>query len=271
MKSNNLTISIPTPKCKMNCAYCISKMTGPANYNEELFLANMSKVMKLAEHANVNSVLVTAKGEPLDNWEMAKNMAIRFEDYPLEIQSNGKRFLADKNRDEVLMYYDVIALSFDSMEDLDKFKKEELHGYDNTFRLTLIVSDNIPVNFDEIVRKVKELGFDQLSLRNPTIPERVYDSKEAWKTTEWIENNTTRNIYDQLINYFSAYRKEDNDVAKVRELGFGAIIYDINGLAFTYFDYCVQDTNGGDDIRSLIYLEDGHMYTSWTYKSSKIF
>jgi hypothetical protein len=61
------------------------------------------------------------------------------------------------------------------------------------------------------------------------------------------------------------------DYPPVRRLPFGATIYDVEGISFTHFDYCVQDSNSDDEIRSLIYMEDGHMYTSWTYQSSKIF
>ena len=57
----------------------------------------------------------------------------------------------------------------------------------------------------------------------------------------------------------------------IRKLPFGATVFDINGVSFTYFDYCVQESSNDETIRSLIYQEDGHLYTSWNSKASIIF
>jgi hypothetical protein len=48
-------------------------------------------------------------------------------------------------------------------------------------------------------------------------------------------------------------------------------VRDVGGIAVTFFEYCVQDSNGEDDIRSLIYNQDGHLYTTWNSPASMIF
>jgi len=48
-------------------------------------------------------------------------------------------------------------------------------------------------------------------------------------------------------------------------------IYDYKGLSVSSSDYCMQDESGADDIRSLIFMEDGHLYTNWNSKASILF
>ena len=57
----------------------------------------------------------------------------------------------------------------------------------------------------------------------------------------------------------------------IRVLPFGAEVYDIGGIAVTWLDECVQERNNTNDIRSLIYQEDGHMYSSWDSLASILF
>ena len=61
------------------------------------------------------------------------------------------------------------------------------------------------------------------------------------------------------------------DPRVIRKLPYGATIYDIGGIAVTWFDYCIQDAHGVDDIRSLIFQEDGHLYTAWDSPASILF
>jgi organic radical activating enzyme len=262
MKSNNLTISIPTPKCKENCPYCVSKMTGRIQSNPVRFKANMPKVLQMAKSAGVTSVLVTGKGEPIDSHTDLFEIREFFKDFPLEIQVNADRYMtAHPLTIEKLNIFDVVAISADQLD--EDFEKRTT----GLLRLTLIIHDHTRVtSFGSIINYCIEKGIDQLSLRNPTIPLRYENSLQAAQTVEWIYKNTQKQNYHKAISQFESTNK-----IKLRKLNFGATVYDVSGISFTHFDYCVQDQNNGDDIRSLIYMEDGHLYTSWSFPSSKIF
>lgn len=264
MKSNNLTISVPTPPCKRNCPYCVTKMTGRIQPDKDRFMHNMTKAEEMAIRSGVNNVLITGKGEPLDSiWYTYASM-MRFNSFPIEIQTDGHRYLSANLKELTLLEeFDVVALSF------HRLPKKIPHRTNNIIRLTLVVTDFTNVgSFSEIIDYCRRNRIDQLSLRKPTIPARSEDSTWGRRTQQWIYQNTHLRKYEALINEFNHKRQK---YPCVRKLPFGVCIFDVEGISFASFEYCVQDTNGDDDIRSLIYAEDGHMYTSWTYQSSKIF
>lgn len=266
MKSNNLTISIPTPKCKKNCPYCVSKITGRVESNPNKFRSNLNKAKTLADKAGVTNILVTGKGEPLDNPMDVRIMRNIFQDYPLEIQADADRYInASFEEIEILNEYDVVAVSSDYLpKELDK-------RTNGLLRFTLVVHDGFPaVAFQDIIEYCKKHSIDQLSLRNPTIPKNIQNTKEAQQTKAWIKTYTSKKLYENMVEDFN-HLKNNNEAMKLRELNFRATVYDVQGISFTHFDYCVQDQNNGDDIRSLIYMENGHLYTSWSLSSSKIF
>ncbi len=288
MKANNLTISVPTPGCKQDCPFCVSKMTGCIKSDTTKFKLNLDKARRMAEQSGVNSILVTGKGEPLDQWDFCQHIAINvFNEYPLEIQCHVDNFFDKKpingeydspHLPKTLMehhlkvvphYFDTIALSITDLNKTQYIAElRELSERDVIVRATLMVDDNFPFSdFHSILDWAKDAKIDQLSLRNPTIPERLAATEVATTTAAWITNNTKLKKYETIIKDFERRYIQH----PVRKLPFGAIIYDIEGIAFTHFDYCVQDSADDDEIRSLIYMQDGHMYTSWTYQSSKIF
>jgi hypothetical protein len=51
----------------------------------------------------------------------------------------------------------------------------------------------------------------------------------------------------------------------------GIEVYDIMGMSVCFSDYCIQQENRMEDIRSLIFHQDGHVYTSWDSPASILF
>ncbi len=47
------------------------------------------------------------------------------------------------------------------------------------------------------------------------------------------------------------------------KLPYGAMLYMYDDISVTYFNYCIQDNHNENDVRSLIFHEDGHLSTSW--------
>jgi|GEM_PF-1133984 len=283
MKAQNLSISIPNYGCDKNCPYCISKMTGYMDKDIDLMMHNLPVCRQFAERLNVSSVLITGKGEPLFNEQSVfwtDFFLNEFQTYITELQTNGLKLFKDyKNHDFSLINkllnkrLNIIAFSIDEINLLSD-NKNFFHYLKNKgiiIRFTMNITNNFKkMNFTDLLDLCKESYADQVSFRKITIPNYLKESKIALKTKEWIENNIDMNIYDRLIDEFKNEVK-NKEIIRIRKLSNGAQVYDFNGTAFTYFDYCIQDENTGDDIRSLIYQENGHGYDNWNSEASILF
>jgi len=254
-------------------------MTGYLTANEEAFSGNLEKVRTVADNSGITSLLVTGKGEPFLNTDTIDLLLDVFGDYPLEIQTNGHQLLTWYNEDpdsfldqcRLTGGINVFAVSLDRLKSLqtcrDMFRCLDQAGA--VVRVTMNASSWLKdTSFETLIDECLEAGVRQFSIRKLTIPHFVDNkmSKDYQKTSQWITDHADGTEYDQLIKEFKGGSYE-----KLRELNFGATIFDVRGVSFTHFDYCIQDSNSGEDIRSLIYQEDGHLYTSWNSRASIIF
>jgi MoaA/NifB/PqqE/SkfB family radical SAM enzyme len=270
MKAGNLTISIPNVGCNKNCPYCISKITGEVEANIDLMKRNIIKVKVAASSADVASVLITSKGEPTLDFPDLSFFVKQFNSWPVELQTNGIKFAQNPIllSELFLAGLNTVAYSVDSFNTLKELSGalEETHRLGMLVRVCLNISDRIPavyLKFEHMLKVLSKYPIDQLLVRHLSYPDDSDNSPE----TEWIDKHTNYKryleIHDTAINIRSA--------KLVRTLPHGAQVYDINGLSVSFSDYCVQVVNNTDDIRSLIFLEDGHLYTSWASKASILF
>lgn len=272
MKANNLTISVPTPECKNDCPYCVSKMTACVTPDVVLFNNNLDKLATIIAATQVTSILVTGKGEPLDATTAVKNIGLKFKQYPLELQTKGMQFLKYPSLVELLRTtnYNVIAISIDHPHMLitfqDVFKAIVESGM--IIRLTIVVSDTWKdITLAGILQVCKESKISQLTFRIPTIPTKLVDSSDSRYAQRWIERHKP-SPDTELSRQINAACNNENFV---RSLPFGAKIYDVEGIGLSIMDSCIQENSDSEDIRSLIYQADGHLYTTWDKKGSILF
>jgi len=273
MKANNLSISIPYKGCDKNCPYCVSKMTGYSETREHLFFKNLLKAKKMANIANVTSISITGKGEPTLNIEAIKDVCDIFNEYPIEIQTNGLTLAKNLDRINHLtsMGVDIFAISMDKLLDFRIMKEviDRINHLDKIVRVTMNITDLLTnpdkFRFEDYIQACKEYGVEQFSLRQVTIA----NNTDRNKTHEWIEKHAKNNYYYKLIQQFEGLGWNNPNIKLIRSLPYGAKLYDVDGVSFTYFNYCIQDSSNGEDIRSLIY--DGHLGTSWASKAGRIF
>lgn len=247
----------------------------------ERFVKNLDKARHLAEMAKVSSVIITGKTEPLTNMEMVKVACKAFSDFPLEIQTNGILLLNKKNihlLDDLRV--DTVAISIDNLSQIYSLREaiDQIKELGMTVRVTVNLSREVTEPFyddevkvygtryyhkilNNIVKMAKFYGIDQVSFRKITIPLNPVNTPESIKAQEWIKNHAYSEEADAFFDVYADFIKKNG--IKVAELAFGAVIYMYEGISFTYFDYCIQDENNGENIRSLIYYEDGHMSTTW--------
>lgn len=274
MKANNLTISVPAPRCAKNCPFCVSKMTYGVQDNLPLFKKNLIKARKFADIARVSSILITSKNEPIDNPDLP-SIIDTFKEFPIELQTNGDKLLDDKRfiyMDHLHhTYLNTIAISISHPATLDEKKDmiQWLHGFDFTVRLTIVLSDRWrKIELYEILQKCHDLKVSQLTFRIPSIPDQIKPDSESQGNAAWIRQHNK--LYDHILFDLRSW-KEEHPESLVRTLSFGAEVYDIRGIGTTIMEYCIQENHGEEDIRSLIYQSDGHLYTSWDKKGSILF
>jgi hypothetical protein len=239
---------------------------------------NMEKAKTVARACGVTSVLITGKGEPCLSDFLSVRIA--FKEFPIELQTNGKALLKDSElADGVLSSINVLAISIDDIEEIYKFKPlvEKAHRFGILVRYTINISDRFAnLSFANMFYNCKDVGIDQLSLRRISVPKIICKTAEAAEACFWINRHSTNNpvvdkIFDEMKGFINA-SLEKGTGQLIMELPFdNAMVYDLQGISVTYFDNCIQEKNNTSDIRSLIYQEDGHLYTSWDSDASKLF
>ena len=272
LKAENLAISIPSVGCEKNCPYCISRMTGYLPANPDLQNWNLAKVLRVAEMAEVTSILFTGKGEPVLNLPFLGNIMKQCSIWwPLELQTNGIHL--SKNFQDVDFLQsrglNVLALS---MDHADQFRDyipliRHANNLELVVRITVNVTNRLDAkySFARLINYCSEHRVRQFTLRKIVAPEVPYNLE----TAKWIEMNAPIELYDGLVAEASQLMKSEGRL--IRQLNNGVNIYDINDVSFSHSDYCIQEHSLGNNVRSLVFQEDGHLYTSWSSKASILF
>jgi organic radical activating enzyme len=274
MKAQNLSISMPNYGCEKNCPYCISKMTGYLKANETLFIRNIKTAKNLAIASQVTSVSITGKGEPMLSIGFVGFVLDEFRDFPTELQTNGMAILKSQDILKVLAEYNlnVLAISIDNIADIAKYKDviRKAKKLGMLTRFTVNLSDRFEgKSFQDIFNECYVVGIDQMSIRELSIPTDANMEEESVRAQKWIKDHVKDEYVAKVKFDMEKALKEKGRF--LMQLPYGAQLYDYKGISITWFDYCVQDSNHGDDIRSLIYQEDGHLYLCWNSEASRIF
>lgn len=243
-------------------------MTGINPINRDWFYLNLRKARHMAEMAQVNSIVITGKTEPLLDMPAVEKVCRVFEDFPIEIQTNG--ILLNENVLNSLAFYkvSVIAVSMDNIKQFNDLKDifKFIKSKGMTVRLTVNLVNELLLSkkfssFSKYLAYCKENGVEQLSFREITIPNYSIDSEESKVTQRWIKKNVSEVETNKFISRYEKQLKSKG--MHLYDLAFGASLYMLEGVSCTYFEYCVQDSHKEEDIRSLIYYEDGHMSSTW--------
>ncbi len=278
MKAQNLTISIPCSECDKNCLYCISTITWQPESNIKLMAENLPKVKRVADRAGVTNVLITSKKEPFMNIGETLSFANEFKDYWLEIQTNGLHLNKHADacaRDLSIRGVNIVAFSVDKLDNIDKYADTfaTLARYGIITRVCFNLTKLITKRYgfynimDRVVNRKDSNGIPfirQVLFRNISYPSTAF---KGYPAVKWIDANVSHADYITLVD--QATRA---DMKKLRTIPHtGITIYSYQGVSVCFSDYCIQESNMTEDIRSLIFHADGHLYTSWDDPASILF
>jgi molybdenum cofactor biosynthesis enzyme MoaA len=274
LQAEVLTISIPFEGCNKKCGYCVSRMTGETEKNIELWRRNLKKAETMARTAGCSTVLITGKGEPLHPVcrGYLEQVGTSFgESWPLEIQTNGGYIEKALGEADVLynLGFNVIAVSMDSEEMFDSYHQvwKTLVGRGLVARITVNVNDQLGrySSLADLLEYCRKHGVSQLTVRRLSVPVGLEETEQAG----WIEEHAPEDMYHSMVGEGMSLVREEG--REIRRLAHGVTVYDVGGVAFVHSDYCIQESDEGVNLRSLIYQEDGHMYTSWNSRASILF
>jgi sulfatase maturation enzyme AslB (radical SAM superfamily) len=273
MIASNVAVCVPNKGCNKNCPYCVSRITGMMESNTELMKAHIRKVKKLADAAQVFCILLTGKGEPTCNIKMTEFLIEAFSEYSVELQTNGIILGNDLTYLGHLhtLGLNTIAISIDDLSDFNPDLLNAIHETGMLSRVSFNVTNKLhlkgcsyqDLSFHDLIGICKTAHVDQMTLRNIVVPNNTKRTKE----TQWIENNVDSSVYRKIEEQMIKSCEKDGQL--IMQLPYGALVYGYEGIAVSYSQYCVQDHNKGEDIRSLIFQENGHCYTSWASEASK--
>ena len=274
MKAQTLAVCLPGTACDKKCPYCVSKMTWNPPINEDVWLHNISKAVFFAQMAQVTDVIITGKGEPFINDYLCRALSA-FRQWPLIVQTNGKRLAGNPEFLKHILsavefgHINVLSVSIDNPEQVESYKALwNSMGDILTARITVMLTPEVcKMSFEEWVKICALYKIRGLTFREVTIPTEC--TLEGEETKQWIQTNIATN--SQIAEWKHHFDSSFDLGPILRRLPYGAIIRDFDGVSVTKFEYCIQDSSGEDDIRSLIYNQDGHLYTSWNSPASMIF
>lgn len=272
MRAQSLSVCIPNKGCDKNCPYCVSQMTGMKSTSLGLMYSNITKVKNLAQAAQVSTVLFTSKGEPFINYNELLVFINEFRNYWTEVQTNGLWLSNNINIISGLHTkgLNIIAVSVDDLKFLTSHKNlfETIRSNGLVSRVTFNITDLLGkgLRFEDLVTICKDCKIHQMTLRNIVIPN--YVNREN-KQADWIKEHVDPEMYKQLRREMITECERNGYL--LRNLEYGSKVFDYKGIAVSYSDYCIQDHNNGEDIRSLIFMEDGHVYTNWASDASILF
>jgi hypothetical protein len=162
----------------------------------------------------------------------------------------------------------VIAVSVDSGEARLDNLAMAIHKTGMLLRVTFNVTNKEMLgkgDFSDLLYWFRVQGVDQFTLRNVVAPNHTSETPQSI----WIKQNVDPLLYGHLL--LEMRKKCQENGYHLRSLPYGAEVYDLQGVSVSFSDYCIQDDNNTEDIRSLIFQEDGHVYTSWNSKASILF
>lgn len=281
MEFKMFSVIVGTPACIAKCPFCVScenieeyKTAPSINWR------NFDIACNLAGRSNVDTVMLTSRGEPLLFPEQITEYLQHLQKYKfpfVELQTNGILFTKNRQKlDEYARQWYSLGLTTITIsvvsEQYDKNKAnycpnsnyidlgeliKYLHGIGFSLRLTCILQRDITYTVDDIksfIKYAKEQHVEQTTLR----PLNREYRREIIKP--YIENHLLKEEDVQSIRKY--LEEEGTRVLDINRIG---SIYDVNGqnvMLSVPLNMNTRDTNP-ENGRNLIFFQDGHLRYEW--------
>lgn len=279
MKFKFFSVVVGKSACISHCPFCVScEPITKEELNNKVNWRNFDIACRLAEKSNIDTVMLTSRGEPLLYPDEITQYLKKLSKYNfpfIELQTNGILFSTDKIKGYLKLWYDLglthIAIS--TISHLNEENKNNympdgnypdlsntiklLHNVGFSIRLACVCHNpimNTPEKILDYIEFAKENNVEQVTLRP------INDEYRRKSAQEWIEQHKLTDKQKQM------YKKTLNDngtlLLEIDRIG---NVYDVNGqnvcLSFP-LNMNTRDTDP-DNGRQLIFFSDGHIRYEW--------
>ena len=286
--------------CNQKCKFCIARMTSSPKaekFNEEKYLKKLKRALKYVKSGGAQTAIITSKGETLLSSKdyLLKIIELLGKDFgQIDLHTNGSlltREMAENFYDAGLtnITLSVPSLSKDSLISIT----EDFVDYRNIIgfcrdiglavRLSCVTNKQGVKDLNsmlEYIREAKMAGVHQIVFRELWVPEKSKQSNSEvykWSQENFIPLGNFRAFIEELEKERKAYY--------IFALPWGEKVYDIEGMNITcatctanyYNSVCSTElcdnnsANVSDTIKSVVFLPDGHLYSTWEFEGSMIF
>ncbi len=290
MKFQTLSVLAGTEVCSAECPFCIARMTGFNGVGkkvEPINVRNLQKAYRLAYRNEVDTLIITGKGEPTIYPEhitcYLKEAHYNGFDFPfIELQTNGIQIHDGHVGPETLkMWYElgmtcllVSVCHYNPAYNKNIYTPRRKRGYIDLAKVAEIARnagidvrlccvgldggiDN-PTDLHKLLKYAKEIGVSQLTWRPVNVP----DKSEDPKVLKWTEKFfIKRNQQDAIQNWVERHG------VLLRKLAHNAVVYDVAGQNLCLTG-CLTQMPEEEIGRQLIYYADGRLYTDWECRGS---
>lgn len=293
---NGKTLSLiaGTTVCQAKCPFCISKATpfqGMGQTLEPINIERLEKACALAKSLDIRNVMITGKGEPVlypEHIDAYLEVLGKHHFGSVELQTNGLAFGNNPEKYDPLLKrwrekgLDLIAIS------VVHYKKEKnreiytanqdymdlpeviarLHAFGYKVRLSCTLLKGYIDSVEEMKKMigfVHDNGVEQLTMRR----------------VEAVENNDNIAVYTWTkprvieTDMVEAMRAElDRHGRKISKFFYNGALYEYGdskqNVCFTvcFTTGLTNKSEGGNEIRHLIYFPSGKIITDWRYDTA---
>lgn len=296
MKIQTFSVVVGGKKCNASCPYCVSKMTKHTGLdeleiqNEIPNRRNFRKACKFAQMSDVSTVLLTGVGEPLLYPALIKDYLTELQAYEfpfIELQTNGIE-LFKFTKDKLKVWYNMgLSTICISIAHYDPYKNKKifgknwqdlgwniryLHELGFAVRLSCVMCKNYidsPEELKALINYCKEYEVEQLTARPVT---NNIDISNGWgsisesqqKVYNWAQAHQITECDNMVIQNSIT---NDPKTTKLLELMHGAAVYDYDGQNIS-LNTCLTRSDTPNEVRQLIYSNDGHLRYDWEKKGA---
>lgn len=278
--------------CNAQCKYCIAAITPPVSKSVVIDLSKLYDALIYARAGGAQSAIVTSKGETLlTSWEFIGNILnlCRQTGYGhRDLHTNASLIALNKEKfySSIIniegrltnititaasldpdVNYELMGVRYDTAQ-LFRFLSEEC-GL--VIRLSCILNKKAvkdKKSLLEYAAQAKSLGVRQIVFRELWIPEVVNQNQQGIDIMKWsLENKVDMSIAMDILKDLSAEGKAH----PIFTLPCGQVVYDLDGLN-TVCATCTENFWESDkgSIKSVVFLPDNHLYSSWEFTGSII-
>lgn len=279
--------------CNQKCKFCIARMTPrpeKAGLSSWEYLRKLEGALMWAKAGNAQTAIITSKGETL----------LADKDFLLEIISLSRKYFGqiDLHTNGALLTPEIAKEFYDRgltnvTLSVPSLKREELLEITEKFvdygkiirflddiglvvRLSAVVNKKGVRDLESMMAYISEarkLGARQIVFRELWVPENSRETNS--EVYNWsVENAISLDRFRRFIKDLKA----QGTAKYIFTLPWGEEVLDVEGINITSatctVNYYGNGNKGSDNqsttIKSVIFLPDGHLYSSWEFKGSII-